>query len=240
MCLHGFTGTPFELQPLADALTTVGYRVGIPMLAGHGADVAALEATTWVDWLRSAEEAFDNLASATPGRVAVLGFSMGGLLALQLAKSRASRVAALAVMAAPLSLGRAQVHGIRLLGKLPRPLRRGPLRSIPKLFGSSVGDPEARRRNPGLRSMPVLGLQSLLALMADTRGLLADITAPAMVIHGRRDGTVPFAASLELADLLATTERLWLDHSRHLVAVDIERDLLARSIERFLSEKGRW
>jgi carboxylesterase len=240
LCLHGFTGTPFEVQPLADALARAGYRVGVPMLAGHGADVAALEATTWLDWLRSAENAFDELAATTRGGVAVLGFSMGGLLALQLAKSRSARVAALALLAAPLILRPAHVRGIRLLGALPRSLRRGPLRSIPKLFGSNVGDREARRRNPALRSMPLLGLQSLLELMAHTRGTLADVTAPAMVVHGRHDRTVPLAASIELADALATNERLWLDHSRHLVGIDIERTVLADAIAAFLASRARW
>lgn len=240
LCLHGFTGSPFEVQPLADALAGAGYRVAAPMLAGHGADVAALEATRWPDWLHSAEQAFDQLAAATSGRVAVLGFSMGGLLALQLAKSRAPRVAALAVLAAPLRLRPAQVRGIRVLGAIPRLLRRGPLRSVPKLFGSSVSDPEARRANPCLRSMPVLGLQSLLELMANTRATLADVTAPAMVVHGRHDRTVPISASIELADTLAAAERLWLENSRHLVGVDVERTVVADAIASFLAARGRW
>lgn len=240
LCLHGFTGSPFEVQPLADGLARAGYRVGVPTLAGHGADVAALEATGWRDWLRSAEEAFDELAAATSGRVAVLGFSMGGLLALQLAKSRAPRIAALALLSAPIRLRPAQMRGIRILGAIPRLLRRGPLRSVPKLFGSSVSDPEARRANPGLRSMPVLGLQSLLELMNNTRAGLGSVTAPAMVVHGRQDRTVPISASIELADTLETAERLWLDRSRHLVGVDVERALVADAIATFLSSRGDW
>lgn len=240
LCLHGFTGSPFEVRPLADGLARAGYKVGVPTLAGHGADVAALEATGWPDWLRSAEDAFDALAADSGGRVAVLGFSMGGLLALQLARSRASQVAALAVLATPLSLRPAQVRGIRVLGALPRVLRRGPLRAIPKLFGSGVSDPVARRTNPGLRAMPIVGLRSLLELMAETRAALAAVSAPALVVHGRRDRTVPLAASIELADALAGAERLWLDRSSHLVGVDVEREVVADAIAAFLTNRGRW
>lgn len=240
LCLHGFTGSPFEVQPLADRLAGAGYRVAVPTLAGHGAGVAALEATGWRDWLRSAEEAFDALAAVSRARVAVLGFSMGGLLALQLASTRSARIAALAVLATPLRLTAAQVGGIRVLGALPRALRRGPLRAVPKLFGSNVSDARVRRANPGLRAMPVVGLRSLLELMANTRAALGGITTPALVIHGRKDRTVPLAASIELADALAGAQRLWLDRSRHLVGVDVERALVADTVASFLGNHGRW
>ena len=89
LCLHGFTGTPYEVAPLARALATAGFAVSAPLLEGHGENAAALAATRWQDWLASAEEAFDRLrAGAGGGPVAIAGFSMGGLLALRLARRR--------------------------------------------------------------------------------------------------------------------------------------------------------
>jgi esterase/lipase len=61
LCLHGITGTPFEIRPLAEALARRGCTVRAPMLAGHGRTLADLAASGWQDWLRSAEEAFDEL-----------------------------------------------------------------------------------------------------------------------------------------------------------------------------------
>lgn len=253
MCLHGFTGTPFEIQPVADALLRLGYVVDAPILAGHGRDLPTLEATGWPDWLRSAEQAFDALAARTMGKIAVIGFSMGGLLALRLGESRGDRIAALAVLSTPFRLRPAQVRGIQMLGFIPRALRVGPLRSIPKLFGSNVSDPEVRRANPGLPAMPLTGLVSLLELMANARAGLAAIRAPSLVVHGRRDRTVPISASFELADRLAAgatgtepaggsriVERLWLERSRHLVGVDVEHGILSGAVGRFLEARGRW
>ena len=54
LCLHGFTGTPFEVQQIGDALAGEGYVVGMPLLPGHGLDPFALEATHWKDWLAAA------------------------------------------------------------------------------------------------------------------------------------------------------------------------------------------
>src|SRR5688572_7729976 len=54
LCLHGFTGTPFEVRPLAEALAAQGYTTLAPVLAGHGGTVDDLAGTTHADWLASA------------------------------------------------------------------------------------------------------------------------------------------------------------------------------------------
>jgi esterase/lipase len=51
LCLHGFTGTPFEVRPLAEALAGRGFTVIAPVLAGHCGTVADLACTRWPDWL---------------------------------------------------------------------------------------------------------------------------------------------------------------------------------------------
>jgi len=242
LCLHGFTGTPFEVQQIGDALTAQGYAIGMPLLPGHGLDPFALEATHWTDWLAAAQAAFDELAARVPGRIAIEGFSMGGLLALQLAKAAPERVAALAVLSAPLRLRRAQVGGIRLLGLIPPRWRRGRLRAIPKSLGSDVAHPELRGKVLGTPAMPLRSLQSLLQLMSTARVDLAQVTAPTFVAHGRHDHTVPLADSEELAQRLGAeiVERLWLENSYHLVGVDLDKQLLIDGISRFFATHARW
>src|SRR3569832_2464910 len=115
LCLHGFSGSPFEVQQIGDALTAQGNTNNKPQQPKHGLDPFALEATHWTDWLAAAQAAFDELAARVPGRIAIVGFSMGGLLALQLAKAAPEQETAQAELAAPLRLRRAQVGGIRLL-----------------------------------------------------------------------------------------------------------------------------
>src|SRR5258707_8393969 len=97
--LHGFTGTPFEVRPLADALAAQGCSVEVPLIAGHGGTAAELAATSWRDWLASAEDAIVRLKEgAGSERVTIVGASMGGLLALRLAHLRPNDIEALVLL----------------------------------------------------------------------------------------------------------------------------------------------
>jgi carboxylesterase len=243
LCLHGITGTPFEIRPVAEALGRLGCSVEAPMLAGHGQTLRELASSTWKDWLRSAEEAMDALAARSHGKpVALCGFSMGGLLALRLARLYPERVSALVVIAAPLRLRRPQVMGIRALCRLPLHFETLPALCIPKLNGSDISDREMRYKNPGLRAFPVAALENLLDLMDEVRADLPSIRTPTMVVHGRQDHTVPMDDSFELTGSLASDviERLWLERSFHVVTLDVERPSVIEGVTRFLGRHAGW
>jgi carboxylesterase len=243
LCLHGITGTPFEVRPLAEAFGRLGCSVEAPLLAGHGGTLGDLARTGWPDWLRSAEEALDRLQARIGGApVAICGFSMGGLLALRLARLFPERVSALVVMSAPLRLRRFQVSGIRTVGRLPIDFCARPMICIPKLNGSDISDPEMRYKNPGLRAFPLAALKALVDLMDVTRADLPAIRTPTLVVHGRQDHTVPMEDSLELTGSLGSDviERLWLDNSFHVVTLDVERGAVAEAAARFFAHHAGW
>ncbi|MDQ6694243.1 MAG: alpha/beta fold hydrolase, partial [Chloroflexota bacterium] len=83
LLIHGFSGSPAEMRWLGTYLAAQGVRVEGVRLAGHGTQPEDLSYLTWHDWVHSAVEGLDRLSQ--PGRkVVVVGFSMGGLIALQL------------------------------------------------------------------------------------------------------------------------------------------------------------
>jgi carboxylesterase len=241
LCLHGFTGTPYEVAPLARALADAGFAVSAPLLAGHGATAAALAATRWRDWLSSAEAALHQLRSTSNGGpIAIAGFSMGGLLALRLARVQPGAVSALVLMSVPLRLPDWQAAVLRGFRRLPSFLRESRLATLRKHAGSDVTDPRVRDENPSLVEMPLAGIAELVDLGETVRRDLPSIQAPALVVHGERDHTVPQSASFELAGSLAseTVERLWLPLSGHLIAVDVEHARLGEAVVRFLRTHG--
>ena len=52
LVLHGFTGNPQSIRGLALALADAGFTVEMPLLPGHGTDVADMVPTRWEDWSR--------------------------------------------------------------------------------------------------------------------------------------------------------------------------------------------
>ena len=237
LCIHGFTGTPFEMRYLGERLNQRGWTVAGLMLPGHGTNPTDLERTTWRDWYGAVEATFDSLLRRC-SVVAVVGQSLGGLLALELAIRRGQDVSALAALATPLWLhGLGQVVG-KLTESVPGLTRAVP--QLPKLGGSDVRDPDARRCNPGYSTMPTAGIAELSGFMRHVHAHLSAVRSPLLVVHGARDHTAPVACASTLASGVASkfVQTLILPRSYHLVSIDVEKDVVAEQTGQFLATHG--
>jgi len=234
LVLHGLTGTPHEVRPFAEALAARGFVVRVPMLAGHG-DLATLERTHWQQWYAGAAAALDELRASGVVRTLVLGFSLGGLLALRLAALRPADVDALAALAVPLGLRPWQRHAIGVLARLRgvRPLA-GLVGMLPKA-GPDVRILREFAASPSLRGMPWPALAQLVALQHEVVNLLPQVRAPLLVLHGRLDHTAPLADSERLVQRVGSTrvERIVLPDSFHQLGLDVDRDAATAAVVRF-------
>ncbi len=225
--VHGFTGTPYEMQYLGEQLARAGVTVHGLRLPGHGTRVEELDRTTYRDWADAVEDAFDSLRLMC-GQVAVVGQSLGGLLSLHLAAHRPD-VAAVASLAAPLWLD-------GLAGRVADWAARGALRwpAIPKLARSDVRDKAVRRENPCYDEIPTKALGELARFMKLVGGELDQIRAPVLVLHGRRDHTAPVRCAARIAERTHAVRTRILERSYHLIATDVERDAVAAEVIDFL------
>jgi carboxylesterase len=237
LCIHGFTGTPFEVRHLGRRLNEGGFTVSGPALPGHTTSIEELDRTTWRDWYGRVEQSFDELR-ARCAAVAVVGQSLGGLLALYLAAQRGPEMTSVSALATPLWLfpmARAAVWATRperpLAGRVGRALQ-----ALPKLGGSDVRDREMQRQNPCYRAVPVRALHQLVAFMGEVDRSLPRVRVPTLVIHARNDHTAPFACSQRIAATVGaeTVKHRALERSFHLIAVDVERDLVAEEVATFV------
>jgi carboxylesterase len=228
VCVHGFTGSPYEMRYLGDVLARAGCAVRGMLLPGHGTSVDDLERTGWRDWAREVDREIDAMAQRRR-HVAVVGQSLGGLLALYLAAQRPG-LAAVAALATPLWLG-------GLSGRVARwvtgPLA-GRIRRLPKLGGSDVRDRRVRAENPGYASIPTRALGELLAFMPIVDAVLPELRLPLLVLHARHDHTAPVACAARIAERAHARRIRILPRSYHLIAVDVERDIVAAEVTGFV------
>jgi carboxylesterase len=81
--IHGFAGSPLELEYLHKYLKENELDVVSIILKGHDNDKKEFAQTSHIDWIQSAEVAIEELKSRYDC-INLIGFSMGGLIAANL------------------------------------------------------------------------------------------------------------------------------------------------------------
>jgi carboxylesterase len=224
--LHGLTGAPAELLPVAQRLNAAGMRCLGPVMAGHGGDARALIGVRWADWVAEARRHLCALEGSR--RTLVVGSSMGALVACVLAHEHPERIDGLALLAPALRLTRAG----RLGGLLGRAL---PGLVLPKTSGIDVRDPEAKRTAAAMAHIPLAAVAELIELQREVDRFLPGIVAPALVVAGGQDHTVTLSGARRLARRIGSgpSPVVLLPRSYHLVGIDVERDRCAEEVLEF-------
>ena len=233
MLVHGFSATAAEMQPLGDALGAAGHAVHGVELPGHGTRPADLEQVGRAEWLAAVLSAVD--AMAQPGRrVAVVGMSMGALLALRAAVERPDAVGALVLCGPALALRNPLVALVPWIARVPGVRRRWPL--VPRGGVRGISDPAARAASPTYDGVPWRAVAELLALKRAGWSALPRVRQPTLVLHGRLDRSVPLRVIGHVRRRIGTPwlEAHVLDRSWHVVTMDVERMRVAALVCDFL------
>src|SRR5207253_1322474 len=114
LLVHGFTGNCHSMRGIAHALADLGFAVELPLLPGHGTSVDDMLQTGWRDWSSAAEEALLKLQARVPGKVIVVGLSMGGAITLWLA-TRHPDLAGIACINAVASAPEGMIEGVEAM-----------------------------------------------------------------------------------------------------------------------------
>jgi carboxylesterase len=228
LLLHGFTGSPWEVRPLGEALAARGYHVRAPQLPGHGSTPEAMLYVTHLDWEREAQQGLDGLQGYD--RLFIAGLSMGALLALLLAARFPERVGAVALLAPALKL---QSRGARVLEVL-KVVRRHPFDSLwVKKAGSDIEDDEVRARAPLLPRYPAARLRDVFALQRLAPAAAARVSCPALVVVAEQDHVIDVAAARALPRAMHNATLVTLQRGFHQVARDTDRARTAAEVGGF-------
>jgi carboxylesterase len=224
LVLHGFTGSPCSVRPLAESLADRGYSVELPRLPGHGTTIEDMVPTRWSDWSTTALASFDALASRC-GAVAVVGLSMGGGLACWLAEGHPETAALVAIN--PL---------VKPIGDELREGAKGLLDAGVETIDGVANDIAMEGADEyGYAGVPIAAAMSLMDALEGVAASLPAITCPTLVLTSRQDHVVtPDNSELVVASVSGPVEQLWLEKSYHVATLDFDAALIEAETGRFL------
>jgi pimeloyl-ACP methyl ester carboxylesterase len=247
--VHGFAGAASNFAVLAPLLAA-RHRVVVPDLPGHGRSAplpAAESVAAYADRVAAVADR-EGVADA-----AVVGHSMGGVVALRMAIRRPDLVRALVLAAAAgISTGSRVAEIFLTATSLLKPGRRiarfceriarSPRLRALTFDGMSTSDGAALSEAAALGFLSGSRLYTDIASAAralareDVRLDLERVTCPALVLWGARDRQVPLDDAFEYARRLGAPLRAIADCGHLLVG---ERpDACADAVERFLAGLG--
>ncbi len=233
LLLHGFTGTPWDVRPLGEALAAGGFRVRGLRLPGHGTTPRGMLQAGANDWLQACEE---GLAAFREPRVAVVGLSMGALLAVVLGARYPDRVQAVVGLAPAVRFKDALTRGLRL----GRPLSLAvAARLHPWVHKTTTDllDPLARAAAPVLSAWPLRRLRDLWNIQDLAWASAPKVRAPVLLAVARQDRVVDVRGTQQLARRLthaAPVRFIELDRGAHIMPRDEGRLVLQQEVLAFL------
>lgn len=222
LLIHGFTSAPTEMIPLGNYLHEKGYAVSCPLLKGHGTHVEDLEKTTWKDWVGSAESALKELKERYE-KVYIVGFSMGGCIALYL--SMKYDIVAVVSISAPIFLVDKKGYYTPVLKYFQRYKYKSkkPNYDIPVFTYDKT---------------PLKSVASLLKLIRRVKYNLGKITIPILVIQGDKDRVVEPKSAKYIYENVKSKVKEFVEFKNrgHMITVENGRQEVIHKIEEFLSK----
>jgi esterase/lipase len=233
---HGYLAAPHEMRQIGEHLAAGGWRVQGARLAGHGTSPAQLGKVTVADWRRSLDRAVA-ASRAACDRTVLVGFSLGGLLCLDLAARLPHAIAGVVAINVPFVLSDPAsrlVPAVDGWNHLAHALHLDRLR-----FATVPNRPEWPDVN--YDSNPVAGIHELERLIAEAKLFLPRVSCPVLLLQSDADPVVvPSGAQEVLRQLGSDDKTLQALHlARHVVVRGEGSDLVAGQVGDFLARISR-
>lgn len=203
LCLHGFSGGAYEVEPFTAYLrANTNWLIEAPTLSGHGEELN-MKGFTAQHWLMDAELAFRALSKKVE-EIIVVGFSMGGIIALYLAKRYKVKKLVLLSAAAKYVSPKQLVKDFKMLAT--------------EAYHRNLSNNELYLRyRHKFNNVPLSATIEFMKLVQKVAPYYQDIKVPVYIIQGKLDGIVPYHTAKFLFDELASMNKklYFSDNGKH-------------------------
>lgn len=225
LCIHGFTGAPYEVEPLVEYLSErTDWKFSVPTLPGHG-ETLSLQGIGYQEWIDHAEAELQKLMQ-TCDAVYVIGFSMGGLIASFLAaKYPVDKLVLLSAAAYYLNLR-----------QMAAELKSFVLDS----FRGNLADNELFQRYlRKIKETPITATLQFRRLVSFIKPFLPQIEVPTLIAQGECDGIVPPKSAEYLYRTIGAKHKkiTFIKDSKHHICHCEEKEALFSQVLDFLKER---
>ncbi|HEU4709565.1 MAG TPA: alpha/beta fold hydrolase [Methylophilaceae bacterium] len=253
LLIHGLTGTPTEMKPVAKRLAKQGFSVMCPAMAGHCRTAKDLRDSTWQDWYVSIEQAFEALKTEHD-KVFVAGLSVGALLAIKLAAEKGERVDGIGVLSSTFFYDGWNMPRLKRKLLLPivlyTPLRYFIHWDEPPPYGIKCERTRAMvhavlENRDALASEKVVIFRTSAVTIYESTRLIKEATralprvkSPTLVVHSTEDDTASLKNAHFVARRVSSTqvELFLVDDTYHVLTLDKRREDVAHRMAEFFKK----
>jgi len=226
LCIHGFTGGPYEVQPFVDFLQErTDWTIIVPTLPGHG-ETLELKKLTAENWLMAAELALRKLQKEVD-KIYIVGFSMGGIIAMYLAMRYP--IAKLVLLSAAAKY----IYPAQLLQDIKEMAKEA-------VEGKLEENILYKRYSSKWKETPIRATLEFIRLVRIVEPYYSQIKIPVCLVQGKKDGIVPYTTAEFLFDQIGSVEKELIfseTGKHHICYCDDCEDWFQRALT-FLKEKG--
>jgi carboxylesterase len=228
--VHGFTSDHRAVEPLRELAHRLGLVTETPLLRGHGGHYRDLRGVRWQDWIADLAAARARLEQRVQ-QVVLMGFSMGGLLALASAAQQPAGVSAIVALAPAIRIA----HPLAPLAWMAR----GWMPYVPMGKAVAYSDPSLAVSDDSYHRLAVDAFCSFYYATRRVERMLPQITAPLLLAHSRLDRVIRPQSSEIVYNRVTSTDKqlVWFERSGHALLDDCDAPAVLEHVERFLQSR---
>lgn len=216
LIIHGFIGNIDDIKSLDDYLKEKGYYTSCPKLKGHTGNPKDMKTANYIDWIRSAEEDLIDLMKKTD-RLVLVGFSMGGLIAMNL--GRKYDLEAIVTINTPIYYWNFKM----ILSNIMRDIRKKEWLYL-------------RRYIQAKKDAPIISLINFLRLLNNTKAKIRNIKCSFLIVQTKDDDTTRLKSADYIYNNISSKDKKikYYDKGGHKVLASQYKEEVIMNIETFI------